>query len=252
MKPNLVLIPLILSGTLFTSDHKKIAYSHYKNGHDKVIIIAHGFYNSKDAILLKKLKDNLIDSYDVIMFDFRGHGKSAGLFYWTSKEEMDLKIVIDYAKKDYNTIGIIAFSLGAATSINLLAKQDVADSLIVISSPSDISKIDYKFWKLDFKGDLLYTFGKEGRIGKGIKPGPFWLNKPKPIDVVGKVKCPILYIHGDKDWVIGYKHSQKLYEKTNSKKAIKIIKNGPHAEYLLKDDSVGVVELIKSWLKTTL
>jgi len=133
-----------------------------------------------------------------------------------------------------------------------LAKQDAADSLIAISSPSDLSRIDYKFWKLDFKGDLLYTFGKEGKIGKGIRPGPFWLNKPKPVDVVGKVKCPIFYIHGDRDWVIGYKHSQELYDKTNSKKAIKIIKNGPHAEYLLKDDSAGVMELIKSWFKTTL
>ena len=91
MKLNLALIPAILSGTLFTSDHQKIAYRHYNVSHEKVIIIAHGFYNSKDAILLKKLKDNLMDSYDVIMFDFRGHGKSSGLFYWTSKEELDLK-----------------------------------------------------------------------------------------------------------------------------------------------------------------
>jgi len=62
--------PILLSGILITSDNQKIAYDNYNNGHKEVIIIAHGFYNSKDAVLLQQLKDNLIDSYDVAMFDF--------------------------------------------------------------------------------------------------------------------------------------------------------------------------------------
>ncbi len=249
----LVIAPIFTCGTLTTSDKQEIAFYHYKTGHQEVVIIAPGFYNSKDAILLEELKDKLKGDYDVIMFDFRGHGKSTGVFYWTSKEESDLQAVLDYAKKSYRKIGLIAFSLGAATSINLLGKQDAVNTLIAISAPSEFSKIDYKFWNLDFKGDLIYTFSDEGRIGRGLRPGPFWLEKPRPIDSVSKIKCPILYIHGDKDWVIGAQHSKELYEKTKSKKELKIVKNGSHAEYLFKDDSAPqTIELIKSWLKTTL
>lgn len=246
------LTPILISGTLTTTDNYKIAYHHYRNGHSNVVIIAPGFYNSKDAVLLQKLKDGLIDSYDVIMFDFRGHGRSSGLFYWTSKEELDLQAILDYARKDYHKIGLIAFSLGAATSIRLLSKTDAVNSFVAVSAPSDSNKIDYKFWNLDFKGDILYTFGSEGRKGRGVRPGPFWLKKLKPIDAVGEIKCPVFYIHGDKDWVIGYKNSQELYNKTKSKKEIKIIKGGPHSEYLLKGDAQDLIGLIKSWLKTTI
>ena len=42
-----------LSGYLITLDHRKVPYDHYKSNHEKVIIVAHGFYNSKQAILLK-------------------------------------------------------------------------------------------------------------------------------------------------------------------------------------------------------
>lgn len=242
---------MLISGVLITPDKQKIAYNHYENGHDRVIIIAHGFYNSKDAILLQNLKDNLLDTYDVVMFDFRGHGKSSGLFSWTSKEGLDLKEILTYTKAKYANLGLIAFSMGAATAINVLADNDTVSSMIAISTPSDVGKIEYKFWKLDFKGDFLYTFGKEGRIGRGIRPGAFWLKKKKPIDNVEKVRCPILFIHGEKDWVIGYKHSQRLYEKTKSKKQINIIKNGTHAEYLIRDNPKEMMRLIKNWFAAT-
>jgi pimeloyl-ACP methyl ester carboxylesterase len=143
--------------------------------------------------------------------------------------------------------------MGASTSIYVLAKRDDVDSLICISAPSDVSKIDYQFWNLDLKDDLVYTlFTKEGQKGRGFKSGPFWLKKERPIDNVAKLKIPVLYIHGEKDWVIKPWHSQALYEKTKAKKKIVIIKNGPHAEYLMKDSGQEFIAEIKRWFSETL
>ncbi len=250
---NSVLIPLILSGTLLTSDHQKIAYRHYNTGHDKVIIIAHGFYNSKDAVILKKLAETLYGEYDVFMFDFRGHGKSSGLYTWTSKEGRDLKAALDYIDGKYKKIGMLAFSFGGSVAINTLAYDKRVDSLICVSTDSDPNKTDYQFWKLDLKGDLAYTlFTLEGLKGRGFRPGPFWLKKEKPIDNVAKIQIPILYIHGEKDWVIKPWHSQALYDKTQSKKRLVIIKNGPHAEYLTRDYFEQFITEVKTWFKDTL
>jgi pimeloyl-ACP methyl ester carboxylesterase len=148
---NYAVIPLILSGTLLSSDHKKIAYRHYNTGHDKVIIIVHGFYNSKDCVIFKKIADNLYADYDVFMFDFRGHGKSSGLYTWTSKEGRDLIAALDYLNGKYRKIGMLAFSYGGSVAINTLAHDKRVHSLICVSSASDPNKTDYQFWKLDLK-----------------------------------------------------------------------------------------------------
>lgn len=250
---NAVLVPLILSGALLTSDRQKIAYRYYNTGHDKMIIIAHGFYNSKDAVILKKLAETLYDDYDIFMFDFRGHGKSSGLYTWTSKEGRDLKAALDYIDGKYKKIGMLAFSFGGNVAINTLARDKRVNSLICVSAASDPNKTDYQFWKLDLKGDLAYTlFTLEGLKGRGFRPGPFWLKKERPIDNVGKIQIPILYIHGEKDWVIKPRHSQALYEKTQSKKRLVIIKNGPHAEYLTRDYFEQFIAEVKTWFKETL
>ncbi len=238
--------------TIKTSDGQKIVFDHYENGNDKIVVIAHGFFNSKEAELLKQLGAALDDRYDVIIMDFRGHGKSGGLFYWTSREYLDLEAVLEYAKKDYEQIGVIGFSLGAATSLIEASRGDLITSLIAVSAPTEFSKIEYRFWELNFETDIVYSLFSEGRIGKGVLPGPFWQKKHKPIDLVEKIKCPILYIHGDADWLIKPWHSEALYKRTKSQKHLALIKGGPHAEYLIRNNKIETVGLIKSWFKETL
>lgn len=103
------------SGMLCTSDNISISYDHYRKGFDSVVIICPGFFNSKDNRWMRKAVGMLLGKYDVIIFDFRGHGKSGGKYTWSAKEDLDLNAVVDYAKLcGYKHIGILAFSLGAA------------------------------------------------------------------------------------------------------------------------------------------
>lgn len=242
----------IISENLTTSDGQTIHFDLYKSGHKELVIIAHGFFNSKNAVLLKELGRALEDRYDVLIMDFRGHGESTGLFYWTSKEYLDLQAVVKQAQKDYNKIGVIGFSLGAATSIIAAAEMDEIDTMILISAPSEFGKIEYHFWGLDVENDIFYNLIGGGRVGKGVRPGPFWFKKNKPIDRVEQIKCPIFYIHGESDWLIKPWHSEVLYKKTPTKKRLAIIKNGPHAEYLIRKNKEETVGLIRDWLNETL
>lgn len=235
-----------------TQDQQKIRLDHCKRGHERVVIIAHGFFNSKDAVLLRDLGAALADQYDIIIMDFRGHGQSSGLFYWTSKEYLDLLAVLEYARKSYQKIGVIGFSFGGSTSLITASKTDLIRSLVCVSPPSEAQKVDYRLWELDFENDIKFGLLGKGGKGKGVRPGPWWQKKEKPIDVVDKIKIPILYIHGDKDWVVKEWHSQKLYDKTKSLKKLIFIKNGPHAEYLMREYKKEMVQAIKDWFKETL
>ena len=206
-----------------------------------------------DLVLLQELKSRLLDEYDVFMFDFRGHGKSSGLFTWISNEGKDLKAVLDYIEGKYKKTGMIAFSLGASVAINVLAQDKRVDALICVSVPSDPDKIDYHFWNLDLKNDLAYTlFTADGLKGRGFRPGAFWLKKQKPIDNIDKLNIPVCYIHGEKDWVVKPWHSQVLFEKTQTKKKVVIIKNGSHAEYLMKNSKEEFIREIRSWFASTM
>lgn len=246
-------IPMVVNGTLTTVDHQKISFQHFKNCCRDVIIIAHGYYTSKQAVILQQLAQGLVAEYDIFMFDFRGHGKSSGVFTWTSREGKDLEAVLDFVAPQYSQKGLIAFSMGASIVINVLANDKRVDSLICVSAPSDMSKIDYWFWALDWKGDVGYAFfNNRGRIGSGVRPGPFWLAKQRPIDNVSKIGIPIMFIHGSRDWVIRPWHSESLYQKAGGIKKIVSIKNGPHAEYLIRDYPEEFIKEVKSWFFDTL
>lgn len=243
----------ISSGSLSSSDGTIIAYHHYKSGSRNVIVSAHGFYDSKDSELSQKLRKLLADSYDVVLFDFRGHGKSSGLFTWTSNESDDLKTVLKFIQGRYEKIGLIGFSMGGSISINTLAETDMVNSFVCVSAPSDVSKIDYKLWELNPENEIVYSLlTKEGRKGKGVRPGPFWLDKKKPIDSVRKIKAPVMFIHGSKDWLIKPWHSQALYDAAPTHKKLAVIEGGPHAEYLLLRNSDEFIMLVKNWFNETL
>ena len=216
---------------VMTEDGKRIAFFHIKRGFSKVVIIAHGFYNNKDTVLFKKMAEAFSQEYDVIVFDFRGHGKSSDVFTWTALEQKDLRAITTYAKENkYEKIGVIGFSLGAAiTLIEARCHQNI-DSVIAVSTPADLGSINYRFWEKEMWEDLKLNFGPKGQ-GKGVRPGSPSLQKIRPIDIVNEISpIPVLFLHGEKDWLVGVEHSQLLFDKANDPKVLTIIKDGGHAE----------------------
>ena len=216
---------------VMTEDGKRIAFYHIKKGFSKVVIIAHGFYNNKDAVLFKSMSEHFSQEYDVIAFDFRGHGKSSDVFTWTALEQKDLQAVIAYAKENkYEKVGVVGFSLGAAIALIEAACQKNMDSLIAVSSPADLGSINYHFWEKDMWRDLMLNFGIKGK-GKGVRPGSLALQKIRPRDVVDKISpIPVLFLHGEKDWLVKLSHSQLLFAKAKDPKFLTIMEDGGHAE----------------------
>jgi len=214
-----------------TEDGKRIALIHVKGGFSKVVIIAHGFYNNKDTFLFRGITEAFSKEYDVIVFDFRGHGESSDVFTWTAHEQKDLRAIIAYAKDNhYTKIGVIGFSFGAAIALIEASHHQGIDSVIAVSPPADLGSLDYHFWEKDMWEDLKLNLGVKGR-GKGIRPGNPSLEKIRPIDIVDKISpTPVLFLHGEKDWLIKPSHSQRLFQRAKDHKTLIIIKDGGHAE----------------------
>ena len=238
---------------LLTEDHHEISAEHLQTGHKEVVILAHGFYNNKDAYLFRKMAEELSRSFDVISFDFRGHGKSSGLFSWTSKECADVEAVIAYAKRrGYASIGLVGFSLGAAISLMTAAQNPDIKTVIAVSAPYDFWKIDFHFWKPGMLEDLKLNLGMKGK-GKFIRPGNPFLPKVRPVDVVAKIAPrSVLFIHGAEDWLIHPEHSRKLYEKAKEPKEIVILEKAGHAETMFDQQPELFMKICVDWFLKTL
>ncbi len=227
----------------------KIAITHEGVQKEQVVIIAPGFFTSKDTKTYKRIAGDLKNDFDVIAMDFRGHGKSEGFYTYSAKEKEDLKAVIDYAKSHYKKIGVIGFSYGGTTSMIQTAEYKNIDSLVCVGSPMASEEIEFKWWT----PEAFHLGIKKFEWGNGVRSGSPFLKKIRPIDVVASIApIPILFIHGTGDPTVDHRHSQRLYEAAREPKKLKLFENGSHAEEIYRRYPEDFMRAVKEWFAKTL
>ena len=219
-------------------------------GRDTAIVICPGFFQSKDTKTFQGLSRALAADWDVIAMDFRGHGRSSGLFTFSAKETTDLEAVLRWTKEKYRNIAVMGFSLGGAAAINTLAKQpQTAKTVIAVSAPALFEDIEFKFWT----PEAMRT-GLQGlEAGSGCRPGNLWLKKERPVERVAHLApIPVLFIHGTRDVIVGVEHSRRLHAAAAAPKRIEMIEGGSHAEALFRDEPERFSQLVGAWFAQTL
>ncbi|MBR1908805.1 alpha/beta fold hydrolase [bacterium] len=238
----LIFLPLLIPKTetslseqkITTSDNVEIAYDTYNTNHKEVVILAHGWLMTKNSKAFSQMAKDFSKYYDVIVLDYRGHGKSSGKYTFGAKEINDLKPIIDLAHKRYKQIYLIGFSLGSLISVDYCSKYKYIDKLILVSAPVSFEKIENNVLSPYAFIPTLKKF--EWDRWTSIRFGNIFDKKIKPIDEISKINIPILFIAGEKDPVIYAWHNEELYKKSKSKnKQVFLMKNGKHAEDLYLD-----------------
>lgn len=231
---------------LKTQDNVKIAINHHKTGHDEVLIIAHGWFMTKDSSYFRDMADVFSENLDVISMDFRGHGRSSGFYTFTSKETMDMKAVVEYAKKHYSKIYLMGFSLGGALVVIHSAVEKDVDKVIAVSAPHSFIKIENQMWR---KEAWLHTLRKFELVRwVSVRPSLIIGKKIRPIDVVDKIEVPTLFIAGEKDATVHAWHSKSLYKKAKCEKHFELFKDCCHAEDLFFQERERFISVCTDWL----
>ena len=231
---------------LKTSDNVKIACNLFSDNRDTVIIIAHGWFMSKNSKAFLQISDDLAKFYDVISFDFRGHCDSSGLYTFGAEETKDLEAVVNFASKKYKTIYLMGFSLGSLISINYCALSNKIDKLIVVSAPVNFDKIENNVFSPNAFIPTLKKF--ELKRWTSIRFKLPFAKKPEPINLVDKINIPIFFIAGEKDPIIKQWHNSALYEHANNPKKILVFKNGKHAEDIYLENKELFIKCCVDWL----
>lgn len=231
---------------LKTPDNIKIELNHFKTGHNAVVILIHGWFMTKDSKSFSNLAHALSTDFDVISFDCRGHGKSSGFYTFTTKETIDVKTVVDYAKCEYEKIYLMGFSLGGALALIQGALEKDVDKVIAVSAPYSFEKIENQMWKKEAWGETFRKF--EPLRWLSIRPSLIIRPKIRPIDIVDKITVPTLFIAGEKDPTVHPWHTKSLYKKANCTKQYELFKNCSHAEDLFDHEPKKFLKICSDFL----
>lgn len=172
---------------------------HFKAKSSKgVIIYNHG--NAGELDIWGKWAEILVNrySYDVVIWDYRGYGKSTG----KRKKQLMLDdglLFYNYTKELYSEdlITVYGRSMGGFFGTYMTQKNN-PKKLVLESTPTsllEVAKEKYPF--LPAKWLLKYKFQNTENIQK--------------------IKTPTYMIHGTADDLIPFEHGQRLFELSDSK-----------------------------------
>lgn len=141
--------------------------------------------------------------FNVLMFDYRGFGKSQGkptLDGVVQDARAALNALRARADVDPNRIVVYGHSLGGATALRLLAEDRGGVRLAIIESAFD-----------RYRGIARDAAGP----GLGTVLSPLIAGLPDtasdPIAVLARIDVPLVFIHGTDDRVIPIAHGERLF-----------------------------------------
>ncbi len=182
---------------------------------EQVIIMLHGQggHRADPSIGMLNIASGLVEhGYNVLMFDLRGHGESDGNRMSAGcYERRDLLGAIDYVKgRGFERIGVLGFSMGAATALLTTAENSDIDAVVADSSFADL------------KDMMEPEFSKRTKFPKFFLPPLLFMVKimygvdftaVKPIDIVAEIAPRhIFFIHGKLDEVVPLEHAYRLQQ----------------------------------------
>ena len=234
---------------VMTSDGVEIALDYYQTfSSPAVIVICPGFFQHRRTPRFRQIASCVADrGYDVVVFDFRGHGQSGGLYTFGQQETQDLRTVLDFVRPRYPKLGVLAFSLGASIAIHTLADTHQSDGLIAVAPVANLDTITplSVWWPGAFR-----SWWSQRTVRRSFRGLTLHYGKPHALDVVDQVSpTPILFIHGTKDWLVNVQQSQCLYTKAREPKQLHLIPGGRHAEELFERDPDGFLAVCCRWFQ---
>ncbi len=181
------------------------------------LLLCHGIHSIKEFMYM--FIDILMD-YNVLMFDFRAHGKSEGnLITVGFNESRDVisaaKYLKELTKDDENkTLPLVAtgFSMGGSSVLRAVEQDPtICDAIIADSAFRSLTEVVYDSFHIRAKGLPRFPFFYV------IKWVFYFVSKINldlvaPIKSVKKINKPILFIHSVDDHVVSNKNSVSMFE----------------------------------------
>ena len=209
---------------------------------DMSVVIGHGLGANKSNFMpLVDLWHGL--GYNVLIFDFRGHGHSEGhTVTFGAREKYDVRAAVDYlaSRADLSAGKIVGYgvSFGGAALIQAAAEDRRIRALVVDSAFADIETMAKNVVALvRFVPPFLQgVISRVGIIFVNLELG-FDIRQASPQQAISQLKGqPVLIIHGQQDTLIPWEESKRLYRAAPEPKSCYWVKSAGHYATLVDQD----------------
>jgi pimeloyl-ACP methyl ester carboxylesterase len=194
----------ILHGFWLPADGPKVILYFHGNGDNIGVNLPH-------AVLLRSL------GISVLLFDYRGYGRSTGSFPSEARVCEDAEAAWRYLvnERHYSPRQIVIYghSLGGAIAIEIANRHPEASALIVESSFTSVV-------------DMARHTGIVALF-------PLRLLLENRFDSIAKIsalRMPILLMHGTRDWTVPSRMTHELFAAASEPKTLVIIQGGSHLD----------------------
>jgi pimeloyl-ACP methyl ester carboxylesterase len=216
---------------------------------DLAIVVAHGFTLNWQRPNVWRIANRLTKVAGIVVFDFRGHGRSGGLSTLGDREIKDLDVAVGWARQlGYRRIVAVGFSMGASVVLRYAGLVGGLDAVVSVSGPG-------RWYYRGTERMRRVHLAVEHRLGRFVTRR--WLKtrispkkwKPVPVppaEAAAKIaSTPLLIVHGDKDLYFPPEHARQLYMAANEPKELWLIPGMGHAESATSDD---LTDKIGRWI----
>ncbi|UCD72892.1 MAG: alpha/beta fold hydrolase [Candidatus Bathyarchaeota archaeon] len=230
------------------------------------VVMLHGLTGNKienHRLFVLAARDLCDLGFVVLRFDFRGSGDSDGDFEdmtipgEISDAEKALTFLMEQRWVNRKAVGILGLSMGGRVAAVLSSRDHRVKFVILCSANFDqlLPRL------LSGIGGYIPLKGMEEVLNSGeavkIKDGWYLknsffktLDETVPLDVIDKIKVPILIVHGEMDQVIPLDEAVRGFEivkNLNKKNELYVIEGGGHV-FTDREHTHQVIRKTRDWL----
>lgn len=194
---------------------------------DKYVIISHGFKSNRYGAV--KYVDTYMNlGFNCIIYDLRDHGEnektalSLGQF---ESEDLEKLIEDSYSRYGNIKLGLHGESMGAATSLMVLAKKPKVDFVVADCGFSNLYDLLHAAYDVAKVGTVLPSVNLAMKLRYGYD-----MKKTSPKDALVGNEVPICFIHGEADTFILPENSQVNKAATAGYSELHLVPNAAHAQ----------------------
>ncbi len=201
------------------------------------VIVAHSFGVGSMYKDIVELSELLSEKYSVVNFDFRGHGRSTGVYNpGFAGVCQDMKTVLkDLRIRGFEKVAVVGFSLGAAAAVLSAADGEELDALVCIGCPPRLPEPPGMRTGHVISRAFLRKIGV--RVGQAVEDGPTPEECAPTLPAI-----PKFFIFGEIE-VFPRADIESFFEKISEPKEIRFTPGAWHASLQ------GNEEIIREWLE---